>query len=166
MDNHNQTHNHSSETGFKTYQPLVVIIASILLASLALQQAGLSLMSSFMGLFFIVFAMFKLFDINGFADGFQTYDIIAKPWRGYAYLYPFMELILGLVYLAHIHHSTLHIATLALMSVSAIGVIKSLLKGQKIKCACLGTMINVPLSTISAIENIGMGAMALYMLIG
>ena len=47
---------------------------------------------------------------------------------------------------------------------SGVGVLKSILSGQKIKCACLGTVLNVPLSTVSVLENFGMGAMAAYKL--
>ena len=61
----------------------------------------MSWMHDFMGFFLVVFSMFKLFDLEGFADGFQMYDPLARPIRPYAYLYPFVELGLGLGYLAH-----------------------------------------------------------------
>jgi hypothetical protein len=51
------------------------------------------------------------------------------------------------------------------MAISGAGVIKSILSGQKLKCACLGTSLNVPLSMVSVIENVGMGAMAAYQLL-
>jgi hypothetical protein len=53
-------------------------------------------MHDFMGFSLVEFSMFKFFNIEGFADGFQMYDLLAKPLRPYAYLYPFMELGLGL----------------------------------------------------------------------
>jgi hypothetical protein len=152
------------------YQPLMVIIGVTLLTSfiLALANAvfsGMHWMRYGMGLFFILLAMFKLFDINGFADGFQKYDIIAKHTRVYAYGYPLLELALGLLYLsAHYLYFT-NVVTLILMIISAIGVINSVVKGMNLKCACLGTALNVPLSTVSIIENAGMGVMAAMMLI-
>ena len=58
-------------------------------------------MHDFMGFFLVVFSMFKFFNLEGFADGFHMYDLLAKPFRPYAYIYPFIELALGLGYLAH-----------------------------------------------------------------
>lgn len=113
-----------------------------------------------MGLFFVLFAMFKLFDLGGFVSGFQMYDLLAKKSRMYAYAYPFIELTLGLFYLGGFMLFLTNAATLAVMTVSATGVIYSLAKGMNVKCACLGTVLNVPLSTVSILENIGMGAMA------
>ena len=57
-------------------------------------------MHDFMGFFVVVFSMFKFFNMEGFADGFQMYDLLAKPFQPYAYVYPFIELALGLGYLA------------------------------------------------------------------
>ena len=51
------------------------------------------------------------------------------------------------------------------MLISSIGVIKSLRSGMNIKCACLGTVLSVPLSTVSVVENLGMGLMAFYNLL-
>lgn len=156
---------------FKTYQPLIVILTLISLSALALQCSmpvanWLTFMHSFMGLFFVIFAMFKLFDLNGFADGFQMYDILAKKDRRYAYTYPFIELGLGLLYLSSLYPTLTNLLTVVVMSVSAVGVIKSIKSGMNIKCACLGTALNVPLSTVSIIENVGMGVMAaLYFLL-
>lgn len=117
----------------------------------------------FMGLFFVTFAMFKFFDLNGFTDGFQMYDILAKKHRPYAYIYPFIELTLGLLYLSNLYPVFTNLLTVAIMSISAVGVIQSIRSGMNIKCACLGTALNVPLSTVSIAENVGMGAMALIM---
>jgi hypothetical protein len=52
----------------------------------------------------------------------------------------------------------------ALMAVSAVGVFQGMKKGG-ISCACLGTALNVPLSTVSLVETVGMGVMAAAMLL-
>ena len=119
----------------------------------------------FMGYFFIFLSLFKLFDLKGFVDGFVTYDLVTKRIRAYGYAYPIIELFLGLAYLAKVALFFTNLITLIVMIVSGIGVLKSVLGGQKMKCACLGTALNVPLSTVSIIENLGMGAMAAYKLI-
>jgi hypothetical protein len=159
-------HHEDAATGIKAYFPLIVIVAIAFLGAFALHVAHLSFMASFMGLFFLLLAMFKFFDLRGFADGFTTYDLIAKKYRPYAYAYPFMELALGVAYLSGVALTFTSLATVILMTVSAVGVFKEVSRGSKIKCACLGTALSVPLSTVSIVENVGMGAMALWMLIG
>lgn len=131
----------------------------------ALKTIYFDVMQSFMGLFFLVFAIFKLVDLHGFVKGFAMYDLPTRAVRGYGYIYPFMELALGLAYLAGVKLASLYIITLIVMSLSAIGVIYSVQKGMNLRCACLGTSLNVPLSTVSIIENVGMALMAAAMLL-
>lgn len=149
-----------------TYTPLIVIVMLCVLIPVAQIDPldGSKLMDFFMGYFFIFLSMLKLFDLKGFVNGFVTYDIITQRLRAYGYIYPFIELWLGLSYLAQSHLVVTHWVTLCLMVISGAGVIKSIASGQKLKCACLGTALNVPLSTVSAIENLGMGVMAAYKL--
>ncbi len=153
-----------------SYRPLSRVIGIIVLASVSLQLGRdqidlMLLMNHLMGLFFLIFAMFKLIDLKGFADGFQMYDVVAKKFWGYAYAYPYIEVILGVLYLSGMYLVFANLATLIIMAVSAIGVLISMRRGYKFKCACLGTVLNVPLSTVSLVENIGMGLMAAYMLL-
>lgn len=152
------------KSGISTYFPLLIIIFTILLASLSLSKVGVSPMHSFMGLFFMLFAMFKFLDLPGFAKGFKQYDLLASRWPWYGYAYPIVELLLGMAYLAHFLPVLLYIVTFGLMAVSSIGVIRSVVTRKKIKCACLGTLLDVPLSVVSILENVGMGFMALWML--
>lgn len=147
------------------YLPLLVILALTVLAASALQSAApgwswMDWMHGFMGLFLVVFSMFKLFDLAGFADGFQMYDLLAKPFRPYAYVYPFVELGLGLAYLAHWQPVVTYSLTLGVMLWGAAGVLKALAKGLDVNCACMGTVLKVPLSTVALAEDLGMAAMA------
>ena len=151
------------------YLPLLVIVAITLLAASAKQMAYLEgwsvgvWMRDFMGFFLLVFAMFKFFDLRGFADGFQTYDLIAKSFRPYAYLYPFIELALGLAYLAAWTPPGVYGATVLVSGLGSVGVIRALRKGRDVNCACMGTFLKVPLSTVALIEDLGMAAMAAAM---
>ncbi len=122
-------------------------------------------MHDFMGFFLVVFSMFKFFNMEGFADGFQMYDLLAKPFRPYAYFYPFMEAALGLGYLAHWNPTFVYAATVAVMVVGSLGVFNALRKGLDLECACMGTVLHVPLSTVALVEDLGMAAMAVGMLI-
>ncbi len=152
---------------FNAYQPLVVVVIfCILLSTIELDYFDTQrFMYNFMGYFFIFLSLFKFFDLKGFVEGFATYDLITMRIRGYGYSYPFIEFSLGAAYLLQYNIVLLNLITLIVMLVSGAGVLKSILSGQKIKCACLGSVLNVPLSTVSILENLGMGAMAAYKLI-
>lgn len=152
------------------YIPLIVIIALTVISACAKQvEYGgwhwMSWMHDFMGFFLLVFSMFKFFNIEGFADGFRMYDLLAKPVRYYAYLYPFIELGLGLGYLSHWHPAWIYTATVIVMVFGSLGVINALRKGLDLECACMGTVLKVPLSTVALLEDLGMAVMAGTMLI-
>jgi hypothetical protein len=123
-------------------------------------------MHDFMGLFLVMFSMFKFFNMEGFADGFQMYDLLAKSMRLYAYVYPFIELGLGLGYLAHWQPVVVYAATIVVMLFGSLGVLNALRKGLDLECACMGTVLKVPLSTIALVEDLGMAAMAGAMVLG
>jgi YHS domain-containing protein len=156
-------------SNWKDYLPLIIIVTLALLVASAKSYSqgwsGMSWMHDFMGFFLVVFAMFKLFDLEGFADGFQMYDLLAKQSRPYAYTYPFIELALGLGYLAHWQPLIIYGATVVIMLFGAAGVIRALAAGLDIECACMGTVLRVPLSTVALAEDLGMAGMAAVMLI-
>ncbi|MEM0994165.1 MAG: MauE/DoxX family redox-associated membrane protein, partial [Bacteroidota bacterium] len=121
-------------------------------------------MRHFMAGFFIVFAFFKLLNVEGFANSYQMYDIIAARWRAWGYIYPFVELGLGILYLINVAPTFTNWATILVLGVSSIGVIKSNLDRRAIKCACLGDVFNLPMSTVTIVEDLTMVAMAVAML--
>jgi cation transport ATPase len=148
-----------------TYWPLLVIAAYIAIASMAGAVSSGQIqwqawMTNFMAGFFLVFSAFKFLDLRGFADAYASYDWLAMRWHGYGFIYPFLELALGLAYLFRFEPTVTHIATIALMGYSSLGVISALSKKQRIPCACLGTVLKLPMSTITLVEDLGMVAMA------
>lgn len=157
------------KTGLKDYWPLAALVLVALLAGSAvcysIQGDMLQWMHYFMGFLFCLFSLLKLFDISGFADGFQMYDLIGKKSRAYALAYPLIELALGLAYLSFIFPIAVYLLTIALMLVGSVGVVKALKKGLDLYCPCMGTILKVPLSTVTLTEDLGMGAMALIMLL-
>lgn len=158
---------HESEASIKEYLKFAGIIALILVVSIVLSLPGLELtawMRHFMGVFFLIFAAFKLVDIKVFAYTFAGYDIIAKRVRAYAFAYPFIEALLGVLFLIDAIPVARNITTLVIMSVGAVGVYLELRKQSHIKCACLGKYVRLPLTTISLSEDVGMGLMAAAML--
>jgi len=151
--------------GFKAYYPILLIAGFItgvtLINNISTQGFNaMGWMNQFMAGFFLVFSAFKLLDINGFAEGYATYDLLAKRWFGYGFIYPFLELGLGLLYLLQWVPIFTQIFTVLLMGFSSLGVLRALAKKQTIRCACLGTVLNVPLSNITLIEDLLMVVLA------
>lgn len=137
---------------WRDYLPLLALFTvTVLAASAKMSSCGpegglLRWMHDFMGFFLVIFALLKLFDLPGFADGFQKYDLLAKRSRGYALTYPFIELALGLGYLAFWRPVTVYTATVIVLGFGALGVITALARGLNLKCACMGNSLKVPLS--------------------
>ncbi len=180
---HNAMNNVASDAKigfFSTYRPLLMIMAYLLAASVLIQlgqHAGheMSMASSlsahetmryFMAGFFLTFSFFKLLNLQAFADAYAGYDLLAARWHGWGYVYPFVELGLGLAYLANFSPTFINWVTLIIMSFSAIGVIRAVMSKTKIQCACLGTVFKLPMSTVTIVEDVGMVAMAAAMLAG
>jgi copper chaperone CopZ len=166
-----------STSWLRTYQPLLLILAFILGSSILVQLGqhaghgmGLAALSTsetmryFMAGFFLVFAFFKLLDIRAFADAYASYDLLAARWHGWGLIYPFVELALGIAYLAHWQPAFTHWATLIIMGFSALGVIRAVMRKSQIQCACLGTVFKLPMSTVTIVEDVGMVLMAAAML--
>jgi len=154
---------------YKTYFPILLILA-YLVAFVALSQVKtggwewMSAMRNFMGGFFVVFSFFKLLNLSGFADAYATYDVAAMRMRAYGYIYPFIELGLGSAYVAAFGGVITDLVTLAVMSLSTVGVVRSLLKKHAIRCACLGTLFKLPMSKITLIEDLSMVVMSAAMI--
>jgi copper chaperone CopZ len=160
-----------------TYYPLLLILAFILSGSILIQLGqhaahgiGLTALSGgetmryFMAGFFIVFAFFKLLDIRAFATAYAGYDLLAARWQGWGFVYPFVELGLGIAYLVHWNPALTHWVTILMMGFSALGVIRAVMSKSQIQCACLGTVFKLPMSTVTIVEDVGMVLMAAGML--
>lgn len=154
---------------WKSYMPLIVIILMILVVShVSLWGTSFThtdFIINFMTGFFLVFAGFKLMDLKGFAEGYSTYDLLAQKWKGYGYVYPFIELAFGLLMLAGYHPAWLLWTEFAVMAFSGIGVAIKLAKREPFMCACLGTFLKVPLTYVTLIEDFGMAMLAALLLI-
>jgi copper chaperone CopZ len=144
----------------RTYYPLFLVLGLVALAAFA----GGNWMTDFMAGFFIVFGAFKLLDVPAFASAYRRYDVVAKAVPQWGYAYPFVEIALGFAFLFHWRTAPVLWATLILSLVGAVGVIRSVLGKETIQCACLGTVFKLPMSTVTIIENLGMAAMAAWML--
>jgi len=149
-------------------KPLLIIIFYITTASILLNYKEWFLgefMLDFMGLFYIVFSFFKMLDLNGFKMSFGMYDPIAKKVPFYGKVYPFIETLLGLMFLMRFEIDIALIVTLIILGVTTIGVTRALLDRKSIRCACLGTALKLPMTEATFIENAIMILMAVLMLL-
>ncbi len=156
------------KTKLQQLQPLLIILGYISIASVLLNYKdwnGNAAMLDFMGLFYIVFSFFKIIDIKGFPDSFRMYDPLAKSIPVYAWIYPFVETALGLMFLMRFKIGIALVVTLVILGVTTLGVAKTLLSKQKIQCACLGTALKLPMTEATLIENVIMITMAVILLI-
>lgn len=161
-------HDANSTSNLWNYYPIFLIafyITGVAFINNFLATPGSNWMTQFMAGFFLVFSGFKFLDLRGFAEGYSTYDLLAKHWYQYGLIYPFLELALGILYLGNWIPVTTAWLTIFIMGFSSLGVINSLLKRQKIHCACLGTILKVPLSSITLIEDMTMVVMAVISLL-
>ena len=150
---------------FNTYKPILLIFfyitivtsimafQSIKINEMETNQIVMKWMNHFMGGFFLAFSFFKFLDLKGFAESYKMYDIVAKRIPFWAYLYPFVELGLGLSFLSNIFPLFTNSITFIVMTVSIIGVLQAVLNKKKIQCACLGAVFNLPMSTVTIIED-------------
>ncbi|MFT5641605.1 MAG: hypothetical protein ACI9A7_001710 [Cyclobacteriaceae bacterium] len=149
---------------------MIIIVAFIAGVSLLVQYPFQTINSNlwmrhFMAGFFLVFSFFKLLNISGFASSYKMYDIIAVKFPAWGYIYPFVELGLGIAYLINFNPTLTNWLTIIILGISSIGVIESNINKRKIKCACLGDVFNLPMSTVTIIEDLTMVAMAVLMLL-
>lgn len=155
------------KTKLQQLQPLLLILGYIATASILLHYSNWStkaFMLDFMGLFFIVFSFFKLLDLKNFPTSFSMYDPLAKRVTIYAWLYPFIETALGLMLLMRFEITIALGISLVVLSITTIGVTKTLLDKKSIQCACLGTALKLPMTEATFIENAIMLTMASVML--
>jgi len=152
-----------SVTQSNQYYPLFLIAGFITVVSFATSFHGniyayerfefKMFLHNFMTGFFLVFSFFKLLDVKAFAESFQMYDLLAAKLPVYGKIYPFIELGLGVLCLIHFQLYFVYWADILIMGFGALGVIQSVVDKRKIKCACLGTVFNLPMSTVTIIEN-------------
>lgn len=159
-----------AKTWLATYKPILLIFAFITGITLLNEWVTgdflwMRWMSNFMAGFFLVFSFFKLLNLKGFAESYSMYDVIAKKWSGWGYVYAFVELVLGIAFLTGFNPILTNSVTFVVMSVGIVGVLQSVFNKRKIKCACLGDVFNLPMSTVTIIEDALMIAMSGLMLL-
>ena len=164
----NQDNEIMKSSKIKQLKPLFIILGYISVTSILLNFRNwnsTNAMLDFMGLFYIIFSFFKILDIKGFSTSFKMYDPLAKKITIYGYIYPFIEILLGLMFLTRIEVNIALLITIIILGITSVGVTQTLLNKKTINCACLGTTLKLPMTEATFIENAIMIIMAIILLI-
>ena len=155
-----------------TYTPIIAVFAVTALMALAASQAAFAnpftirAAEWFIAFSMCVLAILKLRDVEKFSSMFLGYDLLARRWVPYAYIYPFAEALAGILMITHVLTFISIPVALFIGTVGAVSVIKAVyIDRRELKCACVGGDTNVPLGFVSLTENVMMVAMALWMLV-
>lgn len=167
---HHNEMEEQAKSWFETYKPILLIFFYISLVTILIQVKNekidvMQWMQHFMAGFFLVFSFFKLLNLKGFAESYVMYDVLAKKIPVWGYIYALMELGLGIAFLVNFNPLLTNSITFIVMTISIIGVLQSVLNKKKIQCACLGAIFNLPMSTVTIIEDALMIIMSGFMII-
>jgi glutaredoxin len=153
-----------------SYRPVVALFSMTALLAVAVSHAAtgsaftLRAAEWFIGFSMVVLALLKLQNVESFATMFLNYDLLAKRWVPYSYIYPFAEGFAGLVMVAGVLTWLSVPIALFIGSIGAVSVFYAVyVQKRELKCACVGGSSNVPLGFISLTENLMMIAMAVWM---
>lgn len=153
-----------------TYRPVAVLFAMTALTSMAASYAvfgtpfTLRAAEWFIAFSMVVLALLKLQNVESFATMFLNYDLLAKRWVPYSYIYPYAEGLAGILMVAGALTWLSVPLALFIGTIGAISVFKAVyIDKRELKCACVGGSSNVPLGFVSLTENIMMVAMAVWM---
>ena len=155
-----------SNSWFATYRPLLLLVGYIGVASVLIQVglgrpvAAHETMRYFMAGSFGAFSFFKLINLREFASAYARYDVLAGAWPGWGFVYPFVEAVLGIAHLSNWMPMATNTVTFIVMAFSSLGVIRAVANKSKLQCACLGSVLKLPMGTVTIIEDLGMAAMA------
>ena len=154
-----------------SYRPVIAVFAMTALMALAASQAVVGTPFTIQaGEWFIAFSMcvlaiLKLQDVERFSTMFLNYDLLARRWVPYGYLYPFAEALAGVLMVAGVLRWLSIPVALFVGGIGAVSVFKAVyIDRRELKCACVGGSSNVPLGFVSLTENLMMAAMAIWML--
>ena len=158
------------EAGATSYTPVLAVFAAAALIALAIDWLSLGtittrVLPNFVAVAMILLAMLKLQDVERFSTMFLNYDLLARRWVPYGYIYPFAELGAGVLMLAGALTWLSAPVALFIGGIGAVSVFKAVyVDKRELKCACVGGSSNVPLGFVSLTENLMMIAMAVWML--
>jgi len=154
-----------------SYRPVIAVFAMTALMALAASQAMLGTPFTvhaaewFIAFTMCVLALLKLQDVESFSTMFLNYDLLARRWVPYSYIYPIAEALAGVLMIAGVLRWLSVLVALFIGTVGAVSVFKAVyIDHRELKCACVGGATKVPLGFVSLTENLMMIAMAIWMI--
>lgn len=154
-----------------SYVPVIAVFAAAAALALAVSQAMLgspfTVMAAewFVAFSMVILAMLKLQDVEKFSTMFLNYDLLARRWVPYGYVYPFAEFTAGMLMAAHALDWLSIPLALFIGTIGGTSVFYAVyIQKRELKCACVGGSSRVPLGFVSLSENLFMVGMALWML--
>ncbi|UWQ54438.1 MauE/DoxX family redox-associated membrane protein [Leisingera caerulea] len=158
--------------GETTYVPVIALFAMALGIALAAQWAAFGTLAGgrtlqwFVAVSMCLLALQKLRDVESFSSMFLNYDLLARRFVPYAYIYPFAEGLAGLLMLAGVLIWLAAPLALVIGTIGAVSVFKAVyIDKRELKCACMGGSSEVPLGFVSLTENLMMAGMGAWMLL-
>ncbi len=161
--------NHSNKITFKDLIPLfsmfALCIGFVIVRQVLFGWCMYGAIMDFMAAFFLSFGALKIINLKGFVTAYEKYDLVTKLIPAYGYVYPFIEVTLGIAYLFAFVPFLTSFITFILMSVSVIGVLNAMIfQSERLMCACLGDLLKVPLTYVTLFEDLLMAGIALFMM--
>ncbi len=156
----------------RTYTPVLILFAVAAATSLTLSIGFLGAITWqtlgwFISVSMILLGMQKLRDVESFSTMFLNYDLLARRWVPYAYVYPWVETGAGVLMTGMLLTWLAAPAALIIATIGAVSVFKAVYVDKRdLKCACTGGGTNVPLGFVSLTENLMMMGMAIVVLVG
>lgn len=151
-----------------SYRPVIAIFSVAFLISAALMlRAGnidpLFLLTGFVAVAMVLLGLQKLQDVESFSTMFLNYDLLARKWVPYGYVYPYAETLAGVLMVAGLLPWLSGPVALFIGTVGAVSVFKAVyIDRRALKCACVGGGSNVPLGFVSLTENLMMMGMGTW----
>ncbi len=153
-----------------SYTPVIAVFGVAAALAIAIDlltntpMIGLTSVGRFIAVAMCLLAMLKLQDVERFTSMFLGYDLLARRYVPYAYVYPFAELGAGILMLAGVLTWLSVPVALFIGWIGAASVFKAVyIDKRDLKCACVGGSGKVPLGFVSLTENLMMVTMALVM---
>jgi len=156
----------------KTYRPIIAIFTTTFLMALAVVWIAhsrfeiITVVEMFIAISMCALGIQKTRDLQAFSNGFLSYDLLARNYVPYAFVYPFVETGAGILMIAGVLPFVSASAALFIAGIGAVSVFKAVyLDKRELECACMGGGSNVPLGFISLTENLMMIGMAVWILV-
>lgn len=154
----------------KPYTLLIVAIAGVIVFAItAMLTTGYTdlhvFMQYLMAGYFLIFGIMQTISLKKSAKMLQQYDTIAKYIPAYGYIYPPLQIALGVAYLFWISPIIVNAIAATVLFFTLIGIINVIESKEKVRCGCLGDTMKVSVGWVTLVENAVMFVMAFGMII-